>query len=107
MTDRHDIQRARRYIVEYGITREQFRANFKPQFVKNNESKFDTAFRFNEGLRIQRESGGRSTPLILTPRAFEKPDKIKRIVIRHRYWRYNLNTHRIVGRWHGKRRREG
>ena len=98
MTDRHDIQRARRYIVEYGITREQFRANFTPQFVKNNEREFDNDFSRTLALN-------KPPVVVMGVPQVQKPQRIKRIVIRHRYWRYNLNTHRIEGRWHGTRRR--
>ena len=92
MTDRRDIQRARRYIVASGMTLEQFRTKFNPQFVRNNQSKLEKDF------------------VVLVPKAPEVVPKgesklTKRVVFRHHYYIYDIKSKRRIGRWTWKRKR--
>ena len=106
MTDRRDIQRARRYIVENGITREQFRANFNPQFVKNNEKKLDAQGSFLRAEHLQQIKQGTFSPAKAILGRSQK-GVTKRVTIRHHYYLYNLKTHRLIGKWHGTNKRRG
>ena len=106
MTDRDDIQRARRKVVEDGLSERQFAALFPPQFVR----KYGPGFR-NQGLfgvraspkekrklgRIRfRRMVGRQQPA--PERRAERP-RTKRFLVRGHYYVYDYGTHRIRGRW--------
>ena len=90
MTDRADVQRARRYIVEVGMTRFEFRSKFPAQFVRNNEVAIF----------------GPTAPQPQQRKVVVKGEKklTKRVKIRNHYYVYNKVTHRIAGKWHGSKR---
>lgn len=106
MTDRHDIQRARRYIVDVAMTREEFRRKFPAQFVRNNQDTLERsgAFRMGEAMKVpEREV----RPAVVAPAQKVRHERklTKRVKIRHHYMIYNLRTHRLVGKWHGRNRK--
>ena len=95
--------------MDVAMTREEFRRKFPAQFVRNNQASLERsgAFQVGEAMKVERAQltqqaeFRRETVKVIGK---SQPKLTKRVNIRHHYMIYNLRTHRLVGKWHGRNR---